>query len=201
MSVRDDSDARSDAAIPQYGRHSEDVVSLITTDNCVPDHFSGFRSFLFGRQQQVETIRVAYDRASRGNAQVVFVKGVSGTGKSSLVESMREHVMMNNSGCFVSGKFDLLQTSKEPYSAIAAAFSDICDLILQSENPMDERRAALVALGPESKILSRVVTNIANITGEECDNEEHTVGSEDFARFMLACKHFLGAVATKNTPC
>jgi hypothetical protein len=100
----------------------------------------------------------------------------------------------------VSGKFDLLQTSKEPYSAIAAAFSDICDLILQSENPMDERRAALVALGPESKILSRVVTNIATITGEQCDNEGYTVGSEDFARFMLACKHFLGAVATNEHP-
>jgi predicted ATPase len=113
---------------------------------------------------------------------------------------MREHVMTNNSGCFVTGKFDLLQTSKEPYSAIAAAFSDICDLILQSENPTDERRAALVALGPESKILSRVVSNIANITGEECDNDGYTVGSEDFARFMLACKHFLGAVATNVHP-
>ena len=200
MSFRDDSDAPSDAAIRQYGRHSEDLVSVITTDNRGPDHFAGFRSFLFGRQQQMETIRVAYDGASRGNAQVVFVKGVSGTGKSSLVESMREHVTMNNSGCFVSGKFDLLQTSKEPYSAIAAAFSDICDIILQSENPMDERRAALVALGPESKILSRVVTNIAIITGEECDNEGYIVGSEDFARFMLACKNFLSSVATNEHP-
>ena len=111
------------------------------------------------------TLRAAYDRASRGNSEVIFVSGVSGSGKSSLVESMREHVVTNTAGCFVSGKFDLLQTSKEPYSAIAAAFSDICDLILQSGNPMDERRAALVALGPESTILSRVVTNISHTTG------------------------------------
>jgi predicted ATPase len=198
MSFCDDSDAPYDAAIRQYRPHSEDVVSTITTDNRTPEHFSGFRSFLYGREEQMAALRAAYDRASRSNSEVVILHGVSGTGKSSLMESMREHVTKR--GCYVSGKFDLLQTSKEPYSAVAAAFSDICDLILQSGNPMDERRAALVALGPESKILSRVVTNIANITGEECDNEGYTVGSEDFARFMLACKHFLGAVATNEHP-
>jgi predicted ATPase len=128
------------------------------------------------------------------------VSGISGTGKSSLVESMWEHMLTNNSGCFVLGKFDLLQTSKEPYSVIAAAFSDICDIILRSKNPLDARRSALVALGPESKILSRVVTNIANITGEECDNERYIVGNEDFAIFVVAYKHFLGAVATNERP-
>ncbi|KAI2511442.1 histidine kinase [Fragilaria crotonensis] len=195
MTSRDES-----AVAQQYGPHSEDDASVVTTENRLPNCFSDFRSFLFGRQQQIATIRVAYDRASRGNSEVVFVKGVSGTGKSSLVESMREHVTTNNSGCFVSGKFDLLQTCKEPYSAIAAAFSDLCDLILQRETPMDARRAALVDLGPESRILSRVVTNIANITGEKCDDEGFTVGSEDFARFMVACKRFLGAVATNEHP-
>ena len=198
MSFCDDSDAPSDGAIRQYTPLSEDVVSTITADNCVPDRFSGFSKFLFGRHVHIATIRAAYDRASRGNSEVVFVNGVSGTGKSSLVESMNEYVTM--SGCYVSGKFDLLQTSKEPYSAIAAAFSDVCDIILQSGNPMDERKIALIALGPESKILSRVVTNIANITGEDYDNEGYTVASEDFTRFMLACKHFLGAVATKEHP-
>ncbi|KAI2491793.1 histidine kinase [Fragilaria crotonensis] len=200
MSFRDYSEAPSDSVTRQDGPHSEDVVSTVTTDNCIPERFSDFRSFLFGREQQMATLRAAYDRTSRGNSEVVFVSGVSGSGKSSLVESMREHVVTNTDGCFVSRKFDLLQTSMEPYSAIAAAFSDICDLILQSENPMDERRAALVALGPESTILSRVVTNISHTTGEECEDEGYTVGNEDFSRFMVACKHFLGAVATKEHP-
>jgi histidine kinase len=66
--------------------------------------------------------------------------------------------------------------------------------------PMDERSAALLALGPETKILSRVVTNIANITGEECDNEGYTVGSVEFTQYMLACNQFLGAVATNEHP-
>jgi predicted ATPase len=200
MSFCEDSDAPTDATTTQYSPHLEDVVSVVTTDHRIPDRFSDFRSFLFGREDQIATVQVAYERASRGKSEVVLVSGVSGTGKSSLVEFMRDYVMTNDAGCFVSGKFDLLQTSKEPYSAIAAAFSDICDLILQSENPMDERSAALVDLGPDSKILSRVVTNIANITGEECDNEGYTVGNDDFARFMLACKQFLGAVATKEHP-
>ena len=193
---------RNDSDNPvRQNRHSmEDLLSVITTDNREREHSSRFRTFLFGRQEQVATVRAACDRTSGGKSELVCVHGVSGTGKSSLVESMREIVMTNDAGCFVSGKFDLLQTSREPYSAIAAAFSDICDIILQSENPMDERRAALVALGPECKILSRVVSNISNITGEECGNEPYTVGNEDFACFMLACKQFLCAVATDDHP-
>ena len=52
--------------------------------------------------------------------------------------------------------------------------------------PLDERKTALIALGPESKILSRVVTNISRITGDECCDEAYIVSTEDFARFMLA---------------
>ena len=186
MRFCENSQAPSHAAIEQYRYGSEDAVSVITPHNLEREHFSSARELLFGRQEKIVTVRAAYDRASRGQSEVVCAHGVSGTGKSSLVESMRDQVMTNDAGCFVSGKFDLLQTSRAPYSAIVAAFSDICDLILQSENPIDERMVALVSLGSECKILSRVVTNISRITGDECCDEAYIVSTEDFARFMLA---------------
>ena len=91
-----------------------------------------------------------------------------------------------------------LKGRKEPYSAIAAAFSDICDLILQNDNPMNKGRAALVALGPENMILSRVVSNIANITGEECDNEGYTVGANTLLDSCLLAS--ISRLQRRNTP-
>jgi hypothetical protein len=70
MTFGDDSDGPSDAVARQYDPHLEDSVSDITKDIRLHNHFSDFRSFLFGRQQQMAAVRVAYDSALQGNPEL-----------------------------------------------------------------------------------------------------------------------------------
>lgn len=200
----DSTDAPSDVAVGrQNSRHTKSVVSLLTEGVQVQDDFTNSATTLFGRDDQATCIREAYERVSRGSSEVLLVHGESGTGKSSLVESTRDLVTKDDGGYFVTGKFDQLRTRKEPFSAIAAALSDVCDLLLQSKQLDDQREAIVAALGPSgSKTLSRVVANITQVTEEEVDEGDGppSMHSENFARFKIVCQKFLQSVATEEHP-
>lgn len=56
--------------------------------------------------------------------QLVLISGNSGTGKSSLAQSLKEEVM-EKGGFFVTGKFDLEQ-SDIPYAGFTDAMSELC---------------------------------------------------------------------------
>jgi predicted ATPase len=66
---------------------------------------------------------------------IVVLHGLSGSGKTSLVDTLREPVASSH-GYFVAGKFfqPTMDVTQEPHSAIMAAFSDLCDLVLQSSD-------------------------------------------------------------------
>lgn len=64
----------------------------------------------------------------------VFVKGLSGTGKSTLInESFSEIVQSENEGYFCQGKYDLLSTSERPFSALVDALSVLCSKSMENE--------------------------------------------------------------------
>lgn len=206
------SDAPTETAIKRRRntnrREPAAAISVLTADLMLqePVDFTSV-AVLCGRESQEEALLAAYQRVATGQSEVVLIHGASGTGKSSLVETMRESVTTNDGGYFTLGKFDQLTTSKEPFSAIAAAFSDICDLIVQSSQFNDRRRSICDALGADSQILSRAISNITAITttsGEE--NSQASEGSfelidaESFTRFDLACQKFLRTVATEDHP-
>lgn len=158
----DNSDAPSDVATP--GRNNgASVVSGITTQPLGTTDDEAFGGvILCGRDDQLATLQAAYDRVkSNATSEVILIGGESGTGKSALVESMRNAVTWNNAGFFVGGKFDQLQAITDPFSAIAAALSDVCDLILQSEQVSEWRERIASSLGSEGcRILSRVVSTL-----------------------------------------
>jgi predicted ATPase len=54
-----------------------------------------------------------------------FIRGLSGTGKSSLAASIKQDVETSDNGLHVEGKFDVM-TSNEPYSGGTKAFGRIC---------------------------------------------------------------------------
>lgn len=73
--------------------------------------------------------------ATKTPQRLVVIHGKSGMGKTSVVEvSLRDEVVPKNQGFFCSGKFPQSNaTTYDAYSAIMAAFSDLCDLVVQSE--------------------------------------------------------------------
>ena len=130
--------------------------------------------------------------------------GISGVGKTTLVESLREFVC-DRRGVFCSGKFFQNTGVNEPYSAIMTAFSDLCDLVSQSHD-FDEDRTKEICqtLGPDCGVLSRVISNLGSVvTGTMTVEGGDTVDPQNevaYTKFKVACMHFLHAMASPKHP-
>ena len=107
----------------------------------------------------MNALNQAYQRVKNtGRAGVVFVHGQAGSGKTSLVETMREAVVISG-GYFVAGKFDQIPV-KDPYSALVAALDDLCDLIGQSDRMEVVKKDLLETLGDELQGFARLVSGV-----------------------------------------
>ena len=116
---------------------------------------------LFGRTEEVVLLRQTFDKVLRSkNASTVVVHGMSGLGKTSLVDTLRVPVLQSG-GYFCAGKFFQNSEVQEPFSAIMAAFSDVCDVVAQSEDLTDKRKNEIQAqLGDDGYLLTRAISNI-----------------------------------------
>lgn len=68
-----------------------------------------------------------------GKKELVFLSGLSGSGKSTVINSLEPDVRSHDSGMFVVGKFDQT-TSDKPYSGVSKAFGKICKKIVEMPN-------------------------------------------------------------------
>jgi predicted ATPase len=130
----------------------------------------------------------------------VIVHGESGSGKTALVEMLRKPVCAAN-GYFVEGKFFQLDTTVpgKPYSAIMAAFSDLCDLVIQSDDyDEDQRRVMKESLGSEAQLLVKSISNLSPLVGAV--NQIEAREATSFAQFKVACRTFLRSVASEKHP-
>ena len=90
---------------------------------------------LFGRGIEVERLRNAFNRMCEGesSAQIVVVASSPGSGKTRLVETLRQY-SLDHAGLFVSASFDQLHQG-DNFFDLLAAFDDLCELVLQTEHP------------------------------------------------------------------
>ncbi|KAI2505964.1 hypothetical protein MHU86_8464 [Fragilaria crotonensis] len=156
-----------------------------------------------GRTRENLQLLKAYEQVilSKSSA-VVLVHGVSGVGKTTLVENLRETVC-DSRGYFCSGKFFQNTGVKEPYSAIMTALSDLCDLVSQSPDFDDNRRNEIrKALGPNCSVLLRVITNLSGVTGELETQDDGVDPKNEFTytKFKVAVMHFLYALTSPKHP-
>lgn len=83
---------------------------------------------LYGRQDAVEQLLRAFDRASQGRCELVLVSGYSGIGKSVLVHETQRK-LVEKRGYFTSGKFDQLAVDR-PLSAGLQSLRELVRQIL-----------------------------------------------------------------------
>ena len=135
---------------------------------------------LYGREKEVGLLRGIFDRVRRGiGSETVLVRGVSGTGKTRLVESaLRRYVSSSHQkdkDClFVCGKFDQLRLhSGFFFSALVVALSDLCDLLLsiKTSQPLelDNLRTALrrgLTLNETQALASTLIPNLCYLLPE-----------------------------------
>lgn len=67
-----------------------------------------FSSKLYGRDDEMVVLQQAYKKAVAGQKEIVFIKGFSGSGKSSFAKSLMDQVSQDQ-GYFLESKFEHLQ--------------------------------------------------------------------------------------------
>lgn len=94
---------------------------------------------VIGRDQEISTLRRCFERLttldddkdadddseSFCQNELVFISGYSGSGKTSLAETLKEQVSSSN-GVYVEGKY-AFSSIDEPYTGIARAFGALCN--------------------------------------------------------------------------
>ncbi|MFC5470134.1 AAA family ATPase [Cohnella suwonensis] len=127
---------------------------------------------LYNREQELQKLIHAFDRACSGSKQLWFIGGHAGSGKSKLVKAVRSHVMQTK-GHFILGKCDPLQQFK-PYSFLIMAFRDLIRQILAGgeEQLARWRTKLLSALGQSGNVLVQVISELTLIIGEQPPVEE-----------------------------
>jgi predicted ATPase len=158
---------------------------------------------LYGRTKQLRLLLELFDDVRNGGADVVFVGGQSGSGKTALINEIRRPVQMR-SGLLISGKFSQ-QTSNTAYTALIDALHQIVRYILtENQDKLDIWKQKIQrALGNQTKLIMDVLPELARIIdqNDDLDNVISMNSSQDNKhRFMIAFRDFLKVFATEQNP-
>jgi serine/threonine protein kinase len=158
-----------------------------------------FPQKLYGRESELQELVSAFKSACRRTAEIIFVSGYSGIGKTALVEEIHRPVSENH-GYFIKGKFDqYLRTT--PYTAISQAFAEFVARILaepeKNYNAWQERIQS--AVGDLGQVLTDVIPALEDLIGAQPEVPQ-LGGHEAENRFNYVFIKFLLNVATEKHP-
>ncbi|XYH97349.1 AAA family ATPase [Sorangium sp. So ce1128] len=122
---------------------------------------------LYGREQDIEALTAAFERALEGSRESVLVSGYSGIGKSSLVQEILKP-LARQKGYFTSGKYDQYNRDA-PYSAVIQAFDGLVrQSLTESEARIERWRSAILeALGPNAQVVCDVIPSLSYVIGAQ----------------------------------
>lgn len=191
------------------GRDDASALSSITGTNDAQDNDGlGDDATLFatpkvfGRANETDKLTKLFRNVVNNNtARLAVVHGKSGMGKTALVEESLRRRVCDNHGYFCAGKF-FQQSNQGGYSALMAAFSDLCDLVVQADDFYKRKEAIQNILGTEGHILADLISSIHHFVPPERESDFHDYSMDKTAmtRFKLACKSFLHAMSDKRHP-
>eukprot|EP00980_Cylindrotheca_fusiformis_P027863 scaffold22560_cov135-Cylindrotheca_fusiformis.AAC.74 len=172
-----------------------------------------------GRQEAVNRLHVVYRYVQQGGTSlkgangamkeastVAMIRGLSGTGKSTLAKQFMddlERISEEPGGpvkpFFLYGKFDDL-SGTDPFSALIDAFNGFANALVHGEKEEVDliRDSIKENLGMEAKYLTAVVPSLKSITGDT----GHNLCSMENAsnRLKYAFQNFANTISTKLRP-
>jgi predicted ATPase len=149
-------------------------------------------SMQFGRAPTVKMLNDIYKRVQHACSRVVLVCGSSGTGKTSLLETLRGPVT-EDGNVFVRVKFDQF-VGTAPFSTLFTVISDICSIAMQNKSSSSSVRRRLKQIFDKDCImLASFVANLALILGEEHVHPYRSNVLQDFQRFKNEFKLIIKA--------
>jgi predicted ATPase/GAF domain-containing protein/anti-anti-sigma regulatory factor/tRNA A-37 threonylcarbamoyl transferase component Bud32 len=154
---------------------------------------------LYGREAERTILMEAWERASKGEGELVLLAGYSGVGKSALAYEVCNAVARSG-GHFAAGKFDQLNRTT-PYAAIAAAFREIIRTLLTEpdEALVAWKKKLQRALGANGKLIVDLIPELELILGPQPAIPPLSP-SESQNRFNLVFESFCRAFATRERP-
>ena len=121
---------------------------------------------LYGRDEELKTFISAFDNVCKGQCSFVLIPGVSGIGKTALVNEVQKP-LVRNKGYFISGKFDQLKRDA-PYEPLVNAFQDLLkQLMAEGEKSIEYWKIRLESeLGPYLPAIAQMIPAIKWIVGD-----------------------------------
>jgi AAA ATPase domain/Protein kinase domain len=155
---------------------------------------------LYGRDREIDALLAAFDQVvAQGAAELVFVSGYSGVGKSSVVNELHK-VLVPPRGLFASCKFDQYKRDI-PFATLAQAFQTLVrQILVKSEAEVDQWRHALQeALGPNGQLIVDLIPEVELIIGKQPPVPD-LPPQDTQNRFQLVFRRFLGVFARPEHP-
>jgi predicted ATPase/class 3 adenylate cyclase len=154
---------------------------------------------LYGREPDRDRLLAAFAGARQGQRALVTVAGVSGIGKTALVNDAQRSIALTE-GRLCSGKFDQFRTDL-PYLGILQALAGLLrQELAEPEAQLASRRVALQnALGVHGRLLTDALPDLAAIVGPQ--PEVASVPPRDAERRLhLLVGRFLAVFAVPERP-
>lgn len=164
--------------------------------------FSGKLNFpnkLFGREKEIDFLIEQFESCVNGAKKIVLISGDSGSGKSVLVEELKNFVL-EKKAVFIKGKFDQISTDT-PYSTLVQAFNELIQLILAGDKVSQAKwkKKITEAIGNSGRILTQFMPGIESLIGKQSETPE-LKGVEAQNRFNYEFARFFQSIADKDTP-
>ena len=155
---------------------------------------------LVGREESLHQLKDAYERIRVSQSELVLVHGISGSGKSSLINAFVRESVVEQEVLFVSGKFDQL-LSHAPFAALVTASNQLCRDILRRVNSEAIRDRIRAELGPEINLLGNLIPALAKMAENRgATKKASSMGGQAFSRFKQLFRSFMRAAASDETP-
>jgi len=209
----------SKKAYQSVGREIDDGrFSDVENESSNDDRLDFSALKVHGRERELQRLHEIYNfvrqrglgrkqKWCKGETSVAFIKGLSGTGKSTLVKQFTEELIEQSappgSPCapfFIHGKYDEL-SGGDPFSAIVEAFSGFAKFLLGEGNGAELeriRKAVGDELGSEANALTAVIPSLKPVVSDEALRK----GSRENARNKLkyTFQMFVNAISTETRP-
>jgi predicted ATPase/signal transduction histidine kinase/tRNA A-37 threonylcarbamoyl transferase component Bud32 len=155
---------------------------------------------LYGRDTHAAALLQGFERVARsGQAELILVRGYSGSGKSAVVHELYKPVVRHRS-FFLSGKFDQFQQAS-PYATLARAIRGLTQQLLAGSDESLARWRELLqeAWEGQGQVLVDVVPQLELVAGKQPPLPELPPGEAQH-RFNRVFRKFLGLFATPEHP-
>eukprot|EP00984_Skeletonema_dohrnii_P016979 scaffold7649_cov133-Skeletonema_dohrnii-CCMP3373.AAC.2 len=128
---------------------------------------------LYGRDREESLITDAFCRVSRGKSEAILIGGFSGSGKSKLVNSLRDRVDAVG-GYVLTYKYDDI-SKEEPLFGVVSALNQLCAIIKErntSEGLLAITNKLKNAFGDDYWLLASLLPNISLLSYDFIVNEK-----------------------------